>query len=215
MCDCTEERVDRFCKQFWPKNSTAASFFVVISTYTTLLSIIDQVSMREALKDADNQTTFTVNEEISDVTVSTISKSILWNCREYSVTRRFYRTFYLALIIILHLYIFIVMFKKPWRDSCKEPNTTVMETLEFLSDLFLRISLAFLLTSYDIDPWLCINGPSSITYTEDTQEVELMFPQSVLTYQRVAPVFTAIFGILGWILGMCVLEDKDKDKQKA
>ena len=80
-----EEILDA-CRQFWPKNSTAASLLLVVSTYTTLLAIVDQASTKEAIKDANNQTMFNIDEEIGNATVGSISKSLLWNCRNYSVT---------------------------------------------------------------------------------------------------------------------------------
>ena len=98
-CECAEN----FCKRFWLKNWIAARFLLIVSTYTSLIAIVDQASTKEALKDADNQTVFNINEEIRNVTVSVISKSILWNCREHSVTREYYRNTYIALITILFI----------------------------------------------------------------------------------------------------------------
>ena len=201
-----------YWKQFFPKNDIAASFLLVVSTYTTLLAIVDQASTKEALKDADNQTKFNINEDIVNVTISQISKSILWNCREYSVTKGYYRGFYIALITILLAYVIIGMSKVPRRCFCDEDcEKTCAQVLQFLSDCSLRVSLIFLLTSYDVDPWACLLGPSSIDYIEDTQAVELKFPVSVLRYQTGAPFISGFFGVLGWILGMCVQEDEKKD----
>ena len=45
--------------QFFPKNHIAASILLVVSVYTTLLSIIDQASTKEAIKDANNQSILT------------------------------------------------------------------------------------------------------------------------------------------------------------
>ena len=201
------------CKQFWPKNSTAASLLLVVSTYTTLLAIVDQASTKEAIKDANNQTMFNIDGEIENVTVRAISKSLLWNCRDYSETKNFYKGFYIALITILLAYVLFGMSKicRCCYDDCSS-DPTVTTWFQLLSDWALRISLVFLLTSYDIDPWICFQGPSSITYDEDTQEVDLRHPESVLIYQQVAPFLATGFGLLGWVLGMFVLEDvKDKN----
>ena len=43
--------VKKYWRQFIPKNDIAASFLLVVSTYTTLLAIVDQASTKEALKD--------------------------------------------------------------------------------------------------------------------------------------------------------------------
>ena len=194
------------CNQFWPKNSTAASFLLVVSTYTTLLAIVDQASTKEAIKDANNQTMFNIDEEIGNVTVGSISKSLLWNCRDYSVTKNYYKGFYIALITILLLYVIFGMSKF---CKCSEgfKSVTKMTYCQLLSDWVLRISLVFLLTSYEIDPWVCFHGPSSITYDEDTHEVDLKHPESVLIYQKVAVCLATVSGLLGWGLGMFVLED--------
>ena len=214
MCSFDDEdEAKDHCRQFWPKNSTAASFLLVVSTYTTLLAIVDQASTKEAIKDADNQTVFDIDEDITNVTVSAISKSILWNCRDYSVTKNYYKGFYIALITILFAYIIIGMSKLCicFYDDSDGTAGRMIGCLQFLSDFCLRISLIFLLTSYDIDPWVCFNGPSSITYMEETQEVDLELPNSALVYQTIAPFFSTIFGLAGWGLGMFVLEDVEKD----
>ena len=206
-------------KSLFPKNSTAASFLVVVSTYTTLLAIVDQASTKEGIKDADDQTIFNINEEITNVTVSAMSKSILWNCRDFSVTKNYYKGFYIVLISVLLGYVIIGMSKICRCTICDDDedeydNCNIVCCPQFISDWFLRISLIFLLTSYDIDPWVCFTGPSSIIYMEDSHEVELRFPNSVLRYQKGAGFISAILGIIGWILGCFVLEeeeDEDKD----
>ena len=193
----------KFVKSFFPKNSTAASLLLVVSTYTTLLAIVDQASIKEAIKDADDQTIFNINEEVKNVTVSTISKSILWNCRDLSVTKNYYKGFYIALITFLFGYIIIGMWKccRCFEEDEDKENCGVVCCLQLASDWCLRIALIFLLTSYDIDPWICFNGPSNIVYNEDSHEVELLFPDSALRYQIAAGFISTVFGMLGWILG--------------
>ena len=198
-------------KQFWPKNSTAASFLLVVSTYTTLLAVVDQASTKEAIKDADNQTEFNIDEEIGNVTVGSISKSLLWNCRDYSVTKNYYKGFYIALVTMLLLYVIIGMSKICHCCSDGFKSGSKLTWCQLLSDWILRISLVFLLTSYEIDPWVCFHGPSSITYMEDTHEVDLKHPESVLLYQKVAVCLATASGLLGWVLGMFVLEDLDSE----
>ena len=204
--DKPRNNIKDHCKQFWPKNSTAASLLFVVSTYTTLLAIVDQASTKEAIKDADNQTMFNIDRETMNVTVGAISKSILWNCRDYSVTKNYYKGFYIALITILLLYVIFGM-SKICRCCYDDSKSTKIIWCQLLSDWVLRISLVFLLTSYDIDPWICFHGPSSITYDEDTHEVDLKHPESVLIYQKISPFLATGLGLIGWGLGMFVLED--------
>lgn len=226
------ECAKKCCKQFWPKNVTAASILLVVSTYTTLLAIVDQVSTKEALKDADDQAIFNINEEITNVTVSAITKSILWNCRDFSVTKNYYKGFYIALLTILFGYVIIGMSKlcrccccddccefcekrcEECHDieNCEYEESTCMTFLQILSDIFLRGSLIFLLTSYDIDPWICFSGPSDVIYMEDTHEVDLLFPKDALRYQKAGPILSAFFGIVGWILGCFALEEEEEEE---
>lgn len=205
------KKAKKCVKSIFPKNSTAASFLAVVSTYTTLLAIVDQASTKEAIKDADDQTIFNINEEVTNVTVSAISKSILWNCRDLSVTRNYYKGFYIVLITFLLGYVIIGMFKFCRCCCSDEDECNVICCFQVLSDWCLRISLIFLLTSYDIDPWVCFEGPSSIVYNEDSHEVELLFPDSVLRYQIGAGFISTILGMVGWGLGCFVLEDDDDD----
>ena len=202
------EKCAKSCFKFWPKKSTSARLLLFVSTYTTLLAIVDQTSTKEALKDADNQSRFNINEEFRNVTVSAISKSILWNCRDYSVTSKYYKGFYTFLMVILFAYVIFGM-SRICRCCCGDCDDCGTSCLQCLSDWCLRISLIFLLTSYDIDPWACFCGPSSISYSRVTQEVELKFPNDPLRYQKGAPFISAFFGLVGWILGMCVVENED------
>lgn len=218
---CTKlERTENGCRHFWPKNSIAASVLLVVSTYTTLIAIVDQASTKEALKDADNQTVFNINEEIRNVTVSVISKSILWNCREYSMTRSYYKNIYILLITALFVYIFIGMFKIPRyyrrlidNRSCENDERKCEYIIQAASDWLIRISLVFMLTSYDVSPWLCFCGPSSIIYTKDTQDVDLEIPNSIINYQKAAPIISLILGMTGWLIGMAILEDEEIRKE--
>ena len=218
ICDHIAEKkkpIKNCCTQSWPKNQTAASILIVVSIYTTLLAIVDQASTKEAIKDANNQSIFNINEEIKNVTVSAISYSILWNCRDYSVTNNYYKGYYAALITILFVYILVGMFKLCKFDQCHggNPKNLIQPVFQVLSDVCLRISLIFLLTSYNIDPWVCFHGPTSITYTEDTQEVDLEFPSSALMYQKGAPFISVFFGLLGWAFGCFVQEEDAKQRQ--
>ena len=100
--------------------------------------------------------------------------------------------------------------KREGFDCCS--LQVIQPLFQFLSDLSFRISLIFLLTAYDIDPWICFCGPSSITYVEYTHEVHLEFPNGVLMYQRASPFISSTFGLAGWILG-CFVQEIDPDQE--
>ena len=197
-------------------DTIAEKFILVIATYTTLLSIIDQTSTVEALKDSDNQTVFNINEQITNVTISEISKSILWNCRDYSVTKQYYKAIYEAVIAISIIWITYGMLKLP---KCvllcfNEANCYFVQSLQCMSDWCLHISLIFLLLSYDIDPWACIEGPSSIRYMEDSQVVVLKFHNSPLQFQIAGSIVAATLGLLGWICAMYLTTTADLTKRR-
>ena len=207
--DCIEElRVG--IKQLLPKDDTAGSLLLIISIYVTLLSIIEQTSMKEALKDADDQMIFNINEEITNVTVAEISSSILWNCRDYSVTKNNYKGIYITMLVLVILWIVIGMFKCPNTDVCKRS----LLGLQVISNILLRISLIFLLTSYDTDLFACLCGPRSIEYMVDTHAVYLELPRSVLKYQISGPVVAIVFGLFGWVVGKLVSEKDNEDKER-
>ena len=197
-------------------DTIAEKFILVIATYTTLLAIIDQTSTVEALKDSDNQTVFNINEQITNVTISEISKSILWNCRDYSVTKQYYKAIYEAVIAISIIWITYGMLKLP---KCvlhcfEEANCYFAQSLQCMSDWCLHISLIFLLLSYDIDPWACIEGPSSIRYMEDSQVVVLKFHNSPLQFQIGGSIVAATLGLLGWICAMYLTTTADLTKRR-
>ena len=70
---------------------------------------------------------------------------------------------------------------------------------QLASGICIRISLILIVTSYDIDPWACFEGPSNITYNDIDQTVTLTFSERTLNYQKVAPFFSVAIG-MGWII---------------
>ena len=202
-------------KQALPKDAIAGDFLLIISIYSTLLAIVEQTSTKEALKDADNQMLFDINEEITNATVTEISSPILWNCRDYSMTKRNYKNIYITLLVITIIWIVVGVLKIPYicteisqnvSESSSGSTKVILSCLQFLSNVFLRISLIFLITSFDTDPWACIEGPSNIEYISETHSVDLSFPKSVTTYQLVGPILAIVLGIVGLVIGVCVSE---------
>ncbi len=205
-------RIINYYKSFLPQGSENVLF--AVSTYSTLLAIIDQASSKEAAKDSNNETLFAVNDEIVNVTVSRVSNTVLWNCRDSSITRLFYKRFYTAVVVCLFVYVFIFMirFTKKW-ITCK---CSKLDLVPLISHNCIRVSLILIVTSYDIDPWACFEGPSSISYNNLDQTVTLTFSKRTLNYQKVAPFFSLAIGIFGLVvncIGKCYVNPDEKERK--
>ena len=196
MENCDPVKIITFFKRLLPQGSEKVLF--VVSTYSTLLSIVDQASSKEAAKDSNNETIFRVSDEIVNVTVAEISNAVLWNCRDSSITRLFYQRFYIAIVTCLLAY--VVVFMTSFTKNCCTKKFGDFDCFQLASDILIRISLLLIVTSYDIDPWACFGGPSNITYNEFDQTVKLTFSENTLNYQKVAPLFSLVIGIWGWII---------------
>ena len=83
--------------------------FIVVSVYTTVAAVISTAAHNEATKDSTSERTFNVTDrpEHMDVNVTEISNAILWDCREKSVTRRYYRSLYGLLFMSFGLIVLI------------------------------------------------------------------------------------------------------------
>ena len=173
----------------------AKKYIAGLTLYATFIAAIDQLLMKEAIKDADGETTFTIDANNTNATVREISHAVLWNCREFSVTREYYITLYEFGIAVLGLYVFIYM------TECK-CNCEAPDVLKYIFELVYRVAFVFMLLSYDSDPLACMSGPSRITYNEDEQTVELTFYQSVLTFQTAAAYISVILSALAFILNI-------------
>lgn len=186
--------------KLFPQGSEKVLF--AVSTYSTLLAIIDQTSSKEAAKDSNNETLFIVNDEIVNVTVSRVSNAVLWNCRYSSITRQFYKRFYIAVLVCLFAYVFVFMNRitRKW-ITCK---WKWIDLVPLASHVLIRISLILIVTSYDIDPWACFEGPSSISYNEFDQTVTMTFRERTLNYQKGGPIASLLIGILGCICNIIV-----------
>ena len=75
--------------------------FVIVSVYITISSAIMSAANNEAAADANGNGTFDLSsrsDEHIDRDISDVSNSVLWNCRENAVSRRYYRLLYGSLL---------------------------------------------------------------------------------------------------------------------
>ena len=72
--------------------------FIITFVYVSVVNLISTTANNEATTDIHSNNTFTVSTQHTNVKVSFIDDAILWNCRDQSVTRRYYQTLYLMLI---------------------------------------------------------------------------------------------------------------------
>ena len=177
----------------FPKN--AKKYIAGLGLYATFIATVDQLLMKEAVKDADGQSTFTIDATITNATVREISHAVLWNCREFSMTKSFYRNLYIFGIAFLAFYVLVYMTGVKCNFKCNSSDL-----LKYISELMYRMAFVFMLISYDIDPLACLSGPSSIIYDEPEQAVKLTFVDSILTFQSAAAYIS-----LGFSLFACVL----------
>jgi len=70
--------------------------FIIVSVYTTVAAVISTAAHNETTKDTTSEMLFNVTDrpEHTDVIVNEVSNAILWDCREKSVTRRYYKSLY-------------------------------------------------------------------------------------------------------------------------
>ena len=70
--------------------------FIIVSVYTTVASVISTTAHNEAIKDTTSERPFNVTNrpEHIDVIVQEVSNAVLWDSRENSVTRSYYKSLY-------------------------------------------------------------------------------------------------------------------------
>ena len=66
--------------------------------YVSVVNLISTTANNEATTDIHSNNTFSVTTQHTNVKVSFIDDAVLWNCRDQSVTRSYYRILYLMLI---------------------------------------------------------------------------------------------------------------------
>ena len=74
--------------------------YIITYAYITIVNLISSTANSEATSDANGISLFnvTLSPQYRNVQVDSISDAILWNCREQSVTNRYYKFLYWALI---------------------------------------------------------------------------------------------------------------------
>ena len=70
--------------------------FIIVSVYITIDATITTAANNEAANDTNGNGTFdlTSRSEHQNVLVSQVTNSVLWNCREKSLTKQYYRALY-------------------------------------------------------------------------------------------------------------------------
>ena len=80
----------------------ARLIFVIVSVYITISSAIMSAANNEAAADASGNRTFELSSTSGGhgdhYDISDVSNSVLWNCREQAVSRRYYRLLYGSLL---------------------------------------------------------------------------------------------------------------------
>ena len=87
--------------------------FIIVSVYVTIGTAITTTANNEAAIDTNgNRMTFNVTSrpEHANLWVTDVSNSVLWNCRENSITSHYYKVLYglLFAVFVLILLVFIV-----------------------------------------------------------------------------------------------------------
>ena len=75
--------------------------FVFTHMYTSAINLISSTANTEATKDRQSGKLFTVTRMHPNVSVTEIDDAVLWNCREDSVTKNYYRLLYFMCILAL------------------------------------------------------------------------------------------------------------------
>ena len=107
--DDADAMTNKFSKMRGSELSRLANFvlvdvrliFVIVSVYITISSAIMSAANNEAAADANGNGTFDLSSrsgEHIDRDISDVSNSVLWNCRENAVSRRYYRLLYGSLL---------------------------------------------------------------------------------------------------------------------
>jgi len=83
--------------------------FIIVSVYTTVTAVISTAAQNEAIKDTTSERQFNVTNrpDYMNVPVKEISNAILWDCREKSVTRSYYKSLYGLLFMSFGLIVLI------------------------------------------------------------------------------------------------------------
>jgi len=86
--------------------------FIFTHIYTSAINFISTTANSEATKDRVSGNLFNVTDIYSNVRVTEIDDAVLWNCREHSVTKEYYRFLYWMSIIALGIGLLIILVVK-------------------------------------------------------------------------------------------------------
>ena len=91
--------------------------FIITFMYVSVVNLISTTANSEASADVNCNNTFNVTTKHSNVNVNFIHDAVLWNCRDHSVTKRYYQILYLMLIVSFALALATITIVK-WNILC-------------------------------------------------------------------------------------------------
>ena len=221
--------------------------FIITHIYVSVISLISTTTNTEATDDRQSDRLFTVTSSHSDVSVSAIDNAILWNCREFSMTKRYYMLLYWMALIALsvalisfcvikvltlvkvgwcgsdkrtlnklwHMAVFQYLREKSEGIKDKQLSEKILlsldKTIQLLNKdvtsenltsctcnkvlktaipcflvIILALGMMFSCLSYNLHPLTCITKPGNDVISYKNERVEIRFPESILTFQKVA-----------------------------
>ena len=85
---------------------------------------------------------------------------------------------------------------------------TTQRIREVIGGVSFIIGLTFLVFSFDLSPWACQLGPSSIDYVIPDELADFGYDQNIVTFIKIAPIISVVcLGVWGYTMWTSYLVD--------
>ena len=195
-------KVRKIVLYFLPGDTLNEALPILLTTYATVLSHLRSQAVSDSLNDLsdDEVEEFVFNN--TNVNVRSVSNAVMWNCRDQSNGRSYYKTLYnvaLALMLIFNVLSVISALCRPefWCRKCSSIVRTIV------GGLFFNIGLTLLIFSFDTSPYSCNLSSEAMDYILPDQLVDLAFDPRIVRFIKAAPFF-ALGCFVGWLVTICL-----------
>ncbi|XP_065882987.1 uncharacterized protein [Dysidea avara] len=158
--------------------------FIITYAYITVVSLISDTADSEATRDAKSMAKFNITTHPShqEVEVEFIDDAVLWNCRDKSVTKHYYRGLYWMLTATTVAILFVFMVVKLYIVLAASHGHIYLWRLAVLEHLHEKLDTC---THHDLDA-LCYNRLLL------QSELEIKVPKCTYYFRVVALIYSVI-----------------------
>lgn len=209
----TSNKVRQMALYILPIDAINEVFPFLLIAYTTIISHLRSQAVTDSLNDFNDTDVEDLVVNNTYVNVMSTSSAVMWVCRGPS---HYYKNLYIAALVLMIIFNIVSVLSYFCRPEfwCKKKFTQRLR--EVIGGASFIVGLNSLIFSFDLSPWACQLGPSSIDYIIPDELADLGYDQNIVRFIRAAPIISVVcLGVWGYTIWISYFLDQLSENQKG